>query len=248
MQSLPKWLVQAIAGLVATLLLIISLNQLYVLGNQTKSVNSQNTITISAEGKVEAAPDLVTLSATVNSRGSTAAAAQSANTAKSDKVIEFIKSKGITGGDVRTSDYNVYPMYEYRDGANIITGYTANQTLTVKIRNFDTVAEMLDGLVKSGADQITGVYYSIENPDDVRQQAREKALSNAKEKAERLAKAAGVRLGKLVSFSENSIGGGPIPYYSKEMAAGMGGDVANSRLEPGTQDIEAQISVIYEIK
>lgn len=252
MQNIPKWLVQAIAGLVAVMLLVVIIDRVSAVSNSQKEY--KNTITISAEGKVQAVPDLATINASVITKGSTAEKAQIDSSTKMDAVMKYIEEQGVEKKDIQTSGYNVYPEYDYTKSSPVITGYVANQTVTIKVRDNELVGKLLGGLTANGANQIMGVSYSFDDPDELKQQAREEALKNAREKAEKLADAAGVRLGKLVSFSENSVSGGPIPYpmYDKavnmEVGEGRGGSVPAMAVEPGTQDLVAQVSVIYEIK
>ncbi len=254
MQNIPKWLVQAIAGLVAIMLLVVIIDRASAISNARRSVANQNTITISAEGKVNAVPDLATINASVITKGSTAEKAQTDSTKKMEGVMKYIQDQGVDKKDIQTSGYNVYPEYDYNQPGQVITGYVANQTVTVKVRDNALVGKLLGGLTANGVNQIMGVSYSFDDPDDLKQQAREEALKNAREKAQKLADAAGVRLGKLVSFSENSVSGGPIPYpmfdkgVNMDVGMGMGGSVPAMAVEPGTQDLIAQVSVIYEIK
>jgi uncharacterized protein YggE len=248
MQNIPKWLVQTISGLLAVLLLVLTVNQLYTVKNKSSEVNGQHTITITAEGKVPSVPDLVTVSAGVQNEGDTAPKAQSVNSTKINKAIEFLKKQyGIKDEDIRTQDYSIYPKYDYIGGKSIVNGYTANQTLVVKIHDIAKVGDVLSGLTENDINQIQNVAYSFDNPDNLKEQAREMALTNAKEKAENLAKAAGVKLGKLVSFSESTnTPGGPVP-YAMAQNSGMGGG-GSPQLQPGSQDVVANVSVTYEIK
>ncbi len=249
MQNIPKWLVQTIAGVLAILLIVVTVSQLYTVQSKSKEVNSVHTITISAEGKVTAQPDLVTVTAGVQNEGDTAAKAQSDNSSKMNKAIDFIKNRiGVKAEDIHTQDYSIYPKYDYSSGKTVQSGYTVNQNLVVKLRDLSKISDLLSGLTDNGINQIQNVSYTFDSPDNFREQAREMALSNAKEKAGNLAKAAGVRLGSLVSFYENASGGGPIPYYSLQAKDGMGGGGNAPQMEPGTQDITASVSVTYEIK
>lgn len=252
-RMLPKWFVQTFLVLVTGLVAVLFIGQVVNLASKAKGLDEKHTINITAEGKVTAAPDLATINASVVTDGDTAVSAQSDNTKKMDKVIAFVKSQGVKPEDIKTLDYNVYPKYDYSNGRNNLSGYTASQTLNIKLHDLTLVGKLLDGLTQNGINQIQNVSYSFEEPDNLRQQAREQALANAKEKAQRLANAAGVRLGKLVSFSENAYYPGPIPYatLSKDMAAGMGGGgvaSAPSQIEPGVQDITAEVNVTFELK
>ncbi len=249
MQNIPKWLVQTIAGLLAVFLVIVSVGQIFAARNQAGQVNDKHTIDISAEGKVNATPDLVTISAGVQNDGDTAVTAQSENAKKMNSAIDFLKNKvGVKAEDISTQNYSIYQKYDYIGGKSVPSGYTVNETLVVKLRALDKLSDVLSGLTQNGINQIQSVSYSIDDPENLRQQAREKALASAKEKAQKLADAAGVKLGRLVSFSETNVAGGPIAYDYAKSQSGMGGGGASPQLEPGTQDVTALISVTYEIK
>jgi uncharacterized protein YggE len=236
---------QVVAGLLAVLLIVLIVSQVYNVQSKTKEVNDKHIITISAEGKVIAKPDLVTVSAGVQTNGDTAVNAQADNTKKMNAVISYIKNKvGIKDEDVSTQNYSIYQ--NYLNGSSTPSGYVVNQTLVIKLHDLNKASDLLAGLTQNGINQVQSVDYSINDPDNVREQAREMALSNAKDKASKLANAAGVKLGQLVSFSENTNPGGPIIYDAK--ASGMGGGGASPQLEPGTQEVTADISVTYEIK
>ncbi len=247
MQNIPKWLVQSIAGLLAVLLLVVSVSQIFAARNHARQANDKHTINISAEGKVASKPDLITVTAGVQNDGATAAIAQAENAKKINAATDFLKNKiGINSEDIRTENYSIYQKQDYIGGKTIPSGYTANQTLVIKIHDLDKLTGVLSGLTESGINQIQNVSYSINDPESLKQKAREQALASAKEKAQKLAEAAGVKLGRLVSFSESNISGGPIFYSdaAKNMSSGGGGP----QLEPGSQDVVAQVNVTYEIK
>ena len=166
-----------------------------------------------------------------------------------------------------TTQYNLYPRYNnpqiiYRtsddaeiakiqaeDNVQKIVGYTLDQNLQVKIRKLEQVEEVLDAGVESGSNQIGQLSFEIDDPSALKQQAREKAFTTAREKAEQMAKAAGVKLGRVVTFSE---GGGyyPQPYanYAVTMKAESDGASSAPSIQPGSQEIQLNVSVTYEIE
>jgi uncharacterized protein YggE len=246
MQYIPKWLVQTIAGLLSVLLLVMVIAKALEIKNVSRTVGDGHTISISAEGKVTSTPDMAMINTSVVVDGDTASKAQSDANKKSESIISFLKSKGIPAEDIKTAAYNTYPKYNYINGVSNIIGYTANQSLNIKVHKLDLVGTLLDGITQNGANQIDSVNYDFNDPDGFKEQAREMALANAKTKAQNLANAAGVSLGKLVSFSENVSGDGPIPMFDKGL--GMGGGGSSAAIQPGTQDIVAQVNVVYQIK
>lgn len=250
---IPKWLIQGLGGLLIAFVALAVAQKGFEVAKNFKSEKPENTISISAEGKVTAQPDMAVVNLGVFSQGSNAAALQDQNSQKANKVVEFIKSQGIKAEDIVTSQFSIYPQYDYSGGSNKLTGYQASQTVAVKIKGKDDlggrVGKILDGATDNGANEITGVYFTIEAPDDLRQEARKKAIAQAKIKAQELADEAGIRLGKVVSISE-SAGGYPVPlYYDKAVPEGRGGSVNSvPDIQTGTQEITESVTVTFEVK
>jgi hypothetical protein len=253
-QNCQKWLFHTIGILVALLLLVFVVDKGYDFTQNFKSKLPQNTISMSAEGKVSATPDLATLNLGVITKGATAAKVQDENSKKINQVIKYLKDNGIEEKDITTSSYSIYPDYEYKDGRSDIIGYQANQTVTVKIHNADKekekIGKVIDGATNNGVNQVNGVYFSFDDVDDYRNEARKLAVENAKVKARELAEVAGLKLGKVVSIAEGASSYYPEPMYDKAYATGMGGGASSvaPEVQPGTQDITENITVVFEVK
>lgn len=210
--------------------------------------SQRDTIVISGEGKVTALPDIATISVGVQTENKSVSAAQKENTSKMNAIIEKIKSLGVAAEDIKTTNYTIYPLYDYPNGQQVSRGYQVSQNVDVKIRNLDSIGNVLAAVAGLGANQVGGVSFTIDEPEELRQQARLKALAAAKKKAQALADAAGIKLGKVVGFSEDA-GYVPTPvFYGKDMAMGMGGGGgAAPSIESGSQDVTVNVSVVYEI-
>ncbi len=242
--------------------------QAYNFSNVIKNQKPANTISVSADGKVTATPDLATMTIGVMTQGASAQTVKDQNNGKVNAVIAFVKQQGISAGDITTSDINVYPQQSYPivvpiigggggtvDNTPKITGYTGNQTVTVKIHGVDkdlsVVNKIEDGAVNAGANEVDGANFSFSNPDALQQQAQKLAIDNAKTKAQGLAQEAGLTLGKVVSISEtNSNFPGPLPYAlsAPAMALGGAGKSVAPDIQNGTQDITESMSVTFEVK
>ncbi|KKU11796.1 MAG: hypothetical protein UX16_C0004G0028 [Parcubacteria group bacterium GW2011_GWB1_45_7] len=201
---------------------------------------------------------------------------QTRNTDTANKVIEFLKSSGVESKDIKTVSYNVYPRYSstycgpvplyYETGVDAgggyagvtgvarpdvcppseIIGYTVEQGVEVKVRDFAKVGDILAGVVENGANSTSQLYFTIDDKVGYENEARAMAMEEAREKAETIAKAGGFRIGRLLSVDEYF--GGPIPYYYGE---GMGGaDMVKTSptIEPGSQEITITVNLRYEIK
>lgn len=205
------------------------------------------TITISGEGKVTAIPDIAQISLGLQTESKNVEDAQRENTNKMNSIISTLGELGIAKEDIKTSNYNIYPRYNYtRDRGQVLRGYEVSQSVIVKIRDLDKVGQVVERAGSLGANQVGGLNFTIDEPEELRQQARIKALENATEKAESLAKVAGVKLGKLVSFNENDFLQPPV-FRTFALEAGIGGAVPTPDIEPGSQDITVNVTVTYEV-
>ena len=252
---MPKWLVNGLGGLLVIFIALLIIQQSYNFRQIIKNQKPTNTISVSAEGKVTATPDLATVSIGVLSQGTTAVDVKNQNNDKVNKVIAYIKQQGIADKDITTSQFSFYPQQDYNNGTPKITGYQGNQSVTVKVHGVDkdqtVLGKILDGAVNNGANEINGVSLSVENPDVLQQQAQEVAIANAKVKAQALAKAAGLTLGKVVSVSETG-SNYPVPMpYAMDSVSGFGGAAVKSvapNIQTGSQDITENMSVTFEVK
>jgi len=231
--------------LLAVLLLTLSVSQIASWRNKFAS---PNVISVTGEGKSVGIPDVGLISLSVLSEKSTAKEVMQDNSAKMNDIIKFIKSNGVDAKDVQTSGYYLNPRYDFQDGNRIFRGYDLTSTLSVKIRNLDTISAIIDGAVSRGANQIGNIQFIIDDEAGLKDQARTIAITQAKEKALQIAKDAGLTLGKIVSFSEND-GTSTYPqplYMDKGIAMGQGG--AAPAVEQGSQEISVTVSLGFELK
>ncbi len=220
------------------------------LSNWSASFYPSRTMTVSAEGKTTAGPDLAEVSFSVVSQGQNPDTLATNNNNKMNAVLQFVASQGIADADVKTTNYNLSPNYQYDKTTqrNFITGYTLTQTVDVKIRDLSKVAPVLAGLTPLGVNQIGNVNFTFADQEKYLSVARADAFDKIEKKAQEMAAAAGVRLGRVIGVSEY---GTPVPiYYGADKAMGMGGAVTASvpTIQPGTQDITDQVTVVYEIR
>jgi hypothetical protein len=173
---------------------------------------------------------------------------QSKNSEKVNAINSFLKSQGVKEEDITTSQFSLNPQYDYRDVPPRIANYTVTQTLTAKVRNIEKIGGIIEGATSRGANQITGVQFMIDNPDDLKGEARKKALENAKKKAAELAEVAGVRIGRVVTFTEGDIFTPPVPYAVPVFDGRGGGGGVAPEIERGTQEVVVNVSVTFEIK
>ena len=252
----PKYVV---AGSIFVFLIVFSMNKLmdmYISFAEFKASSPERSITISAEGKVEAVPDIATTNFSVVSEGKDAKTVQKNNSDKINAVLAFLKSEGVAEKDVKTTNYDLYPEYDYRNyptpsGSglpNPIIGYRLTQTLTVKIRDLNKVGEILEGVVSRGINQTGGVSFDIDDPDNLKDQARTEAFAKAREKAAALVGQSGAHIGRIVNIIESDFSVPPIPYYGLD-GLGGGAEVKTSapQIQPGTQEVRGSVTVVFEL-
>lgn len=210
-----------------------------------KSDEFPRTMSISGEGKVYAIPDIATVSLGLTIKNKTVSQAQAENTKKMNKLHEELKKLNIPKEDISTTQYNVYPNYYWIKEKQILEGYNVQQTLEVKMRNFDTIPKVLELIGELELNQVGGLNFIVEDVEKYKQDARIKAVKNVKEKARAIAQEAGVKLGKIVSFHEDTAPILPIyKSYARE-AGGFGGDAP--LVEGGSQEIHIRVEVSYEV-
>lgn len=226
---------------------------------------SYRSFSVSGEGKVVVVPDIAQMSFSVLTEGGTdLGALQTRNTTKVNSAIEFVKGKGVDAKDIKTESYSVSPRYQTYNcnrpygTADVapcppaeIVGYSISQTVSVKVRDFTKIGDILSGVVTNGANQVYGPNFTVDDPTKPRNDARAEAIKKAQESAVGIANAGGFSLGRLLGIDES---GGPI-YYDRS-AYGMGGAEAMKSvaaapapaIEAGSQDVTVSVTLRYEIR
>jgi len=214
------------------------------LGNQ-----NQNQITVTGAGKVYAKPDVALVSLGVTTTGLTTADVIKNNTDKMNAVIQAVKGAGVDEKDIQSTNYNLYPQYNYTEiTGRLFEGYTLEQNIQVKIRDFSKLGDVLSKATEKGANLAGSLQFTIDNPEQFKELARAKAIEQAKANAENLATTAGIRLGKIINVYENNY---IYPEYSLNKAVGMGGGAASApvpTIEPGQQEVNITINLTYQVK
>jgi uncharacterized protein YggE len=215
-----------------------------------KAPAERKTISFDGTGKVVGTPDIATADLGMTTQDKDVQTALKNNNQKINDLIAKLKQVGIPAADIQTSQFNVSPNYDYSNNRQTITGYTASQSVTVKVRNLDLVSSVLDTVGAVGANQVSGLNFTIDNPEQLQAQAREKAIADAVSKASVLETQLGIKLTRVVNFSESNGGVTPLPYYSmKDMAVGGAAptSVAPS-IQTGSQDIVSNVTLTFEIQ
>ncbi len=227
--------------------------------------SSFRSFSVTSEGKTVVVPDIAELGVSVTTEGGTdVGSLQAENTKKMNKIIDFVKSTGVNEKDIQTQSYSIQPRYQtYRCVTPIlmekgaapepcppaeIVGYTIQQNLKVKVRDFKDIGDILSGVVREGANTVSGPSFTIDDPATAEQAARTQAIEKAQAKAGQVAKAGGFSLGRLLSIEE----GGSYPKYARgfdgiyETAAALSAPAPS--IEPGSEEVRVTVTLRYEIR
>lgn len=245
-------------------LLVIGYAAASYVGTYSKSIqpSSFRSFSVSAEGKVVTIPDVAQFTFGVKTEGGkNIGDLQRENAEKVNKTIEFIKSNGVDTKDIKTTNYNLEPRYQYYDCSRPessvtpcpppdIVGYTITQTISVKIRDFNKIGDILAGVIKNGANEVSALSFAIDDPTKIQDQARNEAIAKAKEKATAVAKAGGFHLGRLLSIEEGYTPRYYQDYSTTKLSAMGGGETATvpPAIEAGSQEVTVTMTLRYEIE
>jgi uncharacterized protein YggE len=203
---------------------------------------------VSATGEVTRVPDLAIISAGVQTLQPTATAAIEENAAKMDRVRAALRRAGIEDKDIQTSSINLNPEYQYdQNRPPRLTGYRASNTVNVKFRDLKRTGAILDALVAEGANTISGPNLTIDKPESALDEARAKAVANGRARAELYARALGMQVVRLLSVSESGGYAVPPPMPMVMMAQERGA-AADTKIDPGTQQLQVSISMSFELR
>lgn len=199
-------------------------------------------ITVTGEGQVEAAPDMATISLGVTTSASTAKAAMAENAGQLATVLGNLKAAGIEPRDLQTSGLSLGPNWSNSESGSKIDGYTASNQLSVRVRNLDQLGEILDAAVEDGANTLNGVEFGLTEPGPQLDEARKRAIADARHRAELLAEAAGSALGPVVSITEGG-SNSPGPQFNSYGRAAM----ESMPVEAGELALSASVTVIWHL-
>jgi uncharacterized protein YggE len=246
-------------------------------GAFSRSATAGATFSVSGQGKSVGVPDVAQFSFSVtNEGGKDIATLQKDNTTKTNAAIAFLKEQGVDAKDIETQGYDIQPRYQsYNCRPDVvyiqspsaaasaapamaatqpcppasIVGYTVTQTVQVKVRDFSKTGDIIAGVTAKGANTVSGLFFTTDDPTKLQNEARSKAIQNAREQAEMMAKAGGFKLGRLISVNEGGMYTPMYKAYDAEMSMAAGNQAAPApSIEPGSQQTTSQVTLTYEIK
>ncbi len=241
-----------VLAMLAIFLLAETISTAQALATPTKA--PADTVTVSGTGEAALPPDIAYVTFTVQNQAANVATAQDATTKQANAAIAYVKQQGVADKDVSTLSYNITPQYKsaacpvgaYCPVSNEISGYQVSESIRVTVRDLSKVSPLLSGLGQQNVQNISGPEFGLANPNEGPDAARAKAIENAKTEAQTLAAQLDVRLGRIVSFSENTT-----PYRTFS-AVGMGVSASAVAPQPelpaGQNTYTANVSITYAIR
>lgn len=204
---------------------------------------------VSAQAEAGRAPDVASLSTGVVTQAADANAALRANSAQMEKVMAAIRAAGVAARDIQTSGINLNPQYRYEENQPpAITGYQASNTVSIKVRDLGKLGDVIDALVASGANQVNGPSFEIDEPEAVYDEARRAALQKARDRAAMYAETLGLRVRRIVSVSDGGSGDfRPLQQIQVTGSRMMAADAAKAPVSPGESTLSATLEVVFEL-
>lgn len=202
-------------------------------------------IVVTGEGQVEAVPDMAVISLGVTNQGKAAMAAMGETSAAVAAVLGRLTAMGVEARDVQTRNISVTPIWSdpgNRGGTPEISGFAASNTVTVRVRDLDRLGAILDTAIGDGANDFSGIRFTLQDPGPQEAEARKRAVADGMARAKELAEAAGVTLGPVQQITEMG-GGGPQPMMEMAMARGGGMPVA-----AGEINVSVSVSMTFAIE
>jgi len=246
--STKRWMV--LAGLSGAVFLSLVAATCGSTKTTIQNTDNQSTgISVSGQGNVAGKPDLANISLGVSALAPTVAEARTQAATSLGAMIDSMKANGVDEKDIQTSSLSIYPEYNYmNDGRQELRGFRVQNTVNAKIRDIDKTGEIVDEAVDAGGNDTTinGISFSIENPDELKKQAREEAVADAKARAETLASAAGVSLGDAINISESSYAP-PVFYEGRAADSAAGAPLPETPIEAGELDVTVDVSITFAI-
>ncbi|WP_333683661.1 SIMPL domain-containing protein [Pontibaca methylaminivorans] len=206
-------------------------------------------ITVTGEGRVEAVPDMATISLGVTSQAEEAEAAMTETSGKVGAILSRLEELGLEKRDVQTRRIALSPLWSDRrqndaDQPAEITGYVASNTVTVRVRDLGALGDILGAVVEDGANEFNGLSFGLQEPDAAQDDARRKAVEDARARAELLAGAAGVQLGPVIRINDQS-GARPMPRMMAAMADSRESAVP---VAEGEIELNASVAMVFAIE
>jgi hypothetical protein len=206
---------------------------------------SPRLISVTGEALLQVKPDMAAITFGVQTQAATAQDAQKDNAGRMTAVINALVAKGIAKDDIQTSNFSLHPVYEWqgeRDSKQVLVGYRCSNNVIVRLKDIANIGPVIDAATEAGANNIGGISFGLLDPKPQQDALLAEAVKNAREKAEIMAKAAGVNIISVYTISDGYSNVSPVVERSMMMDSAKG---ASTPIEPGSLTIRASVQVQY---
>ena len=205
---------------------------------------------VTGTGLITGEPDIATIYLGVSVEKETVETAREETASAMTAVIDVLKGNNIADRDIQTENFSIYPQYDYTEEGHILRGYRVNNTVNAKVRELETISDIIDDAVAAGDDIIVvnSIQFMIEDPTPLQAQARALAVKDAEAKAQTLAEAGGVKLGKPITITETSYTAGPPIAYAKAAEFADDGGRSSTPIQAGELTVTINVTIVYEIE
>ncbi len=205
---------------------------------------------VTGTGSVTAEPDIATIYLGVSVEKETVEEAREEAASAMTAVIDALKDNGIADRDIQTENFSIYPQYDYTEEGRILRGYRVNNTVNARVRVLDSLSDIIDAATTAGGDivVVNSIQFMIEDPTPLQAQARTLAVKDAQVKAQTLAEAGGVTLGKLITITETSRSAVPPIAFAEEAEFAADSARTSTPIQAGELTVTVNITVVYEIE
>lgn len=236
-------------GVMTLLAIVLTGCEPQIIGTLLQSQESRK-IHVTGNGSVVGEPDIATLNLGVSVEKKTVAAAREAAAVAMTAVIDALKARGIAENDIQTERFSIYPQYDYTENGRVLRGYSVNNTVSAKVRELETLSGVIDDAAEAGGDivVVNTIQFMIEDTTPLQTQARGLAVKDAEAKAQTLADASGVTLGKPITITETSHAASPPIAFAKEAAFAEDSALSSTPIEAGELTVTVNITIVYEIE
>lgn len=208
------------------------------------------TVHVTGSGSVVGEPDIATFNLGVSVEKASVEEAREAAASAMTDVIASLNANDVAEKDIQTENFSIYPQYDYTDNGRVLRGYSVNNTVSAKVRELESLSNIIDDAVGAGGDivVVNTIQFMIEDATVLQTQARALAVKNAEAKAQTLAEASGVVLGKPVKITETHSGGGPPIAFAESAEFAADSARSSTPVQAGELTVTVNVTIIYEIQ
>lgn len=221
--------------------------------NEKAGANDNDVISVTGTGEVYATPDIGLINMSVVAKDDDVSVATTESSEKMNAIIEYLKGNSVEEKDIKTTSFNISPVYSWEEktGRRNLDGYEVSQTVEVKIRDLSKVGDIISKSAELGANNVSSLSFTVDDDEKVKEEAKELAIKDAKEKAKNLEKSLGVHLAKIVNFSEGTYY--PVTYssYDSYYKSAGGAEMLSSvapTIQTGQNKITSTVTITYSVR